>query len=396
MVELFQILEEADSKAGDTVPSVIRQMLQQFQSVFEAPTVLPQRRHCDHTIPLISGATLVKSRPYRYAPALKDEIEKQVQEMLTAGIIQPSSSAFSSPILLVKKKDSSWRFCVDYICLNALTVKGKFSLPVIDELMDELAGVSWFFKLDLRAGYHQIRLAPGEEYKTTFQTHSGLYEFRVLAFGLCGAPNTFQSAMNATLAPLLRKCVLVFYDILVYNPTLDQHVHHLEQFLQLLAQARWQVKQSKCSFAKNSIDYLGHVISASGVSTNPSKIQAIYQWPIPKNIKQLRSFLGLAGYYHKFVRNFGVISKPLMELLKKDTLFSWTSQHDAAFTALQLALVSAPVLALPNFAKPFQLETNASDTSIGVVLLQDKHPLAFVSKALGPRTRGLPLMRKNI
>jgi hypothetical protein len=156
------------------------------------------------------------------------------------------------------------------------------------------------------------------------------------------------------------------------------------------------VKQSKCSFAKNSIDYLGHVISASGVSTNPSKIQAIYQWPIPKNIKQLRSFLGLAGYYHKFVRNFGVISKPLTELLKKDTLFSWTSQHDAAFTALQLALVSAPVLALPNFAKPFQLETNASDTSIGVVLLQDKHPLAFVSKALGPRTRGLPLMRKNI
>jgi hypothetical protein len=316
--------------------------------------------------------------------------------MVTAGIIQHSSSTFSSPVLLVKKKDSSWRFCVDYRGLNALTVKGKFPLPVIDELMDELAWASWFSKLDLRAGYHQIRLAPGEEYKTAFQTHSDLYEFRVMAFGLCGAPNTFQSAMNATLAPLLRKCVLVFFDdILVYSPTLDQHVHHLEQVLQLLAQARWQVKQSKCSFAKHNIDYLGHVISASGVSTDPSKIQAIQQWPIPKNIKQLRSFLGLTGYYRKFVRNFGVISKPLTELLKKDTLLSWTSQHDTAFTTLQLALVLAPVLALPNFAKPFQLEIDASDTCIGVVLLQDKHPLAFVSKALGPRTRGLSTYEKE-
>jgi hypothetical protein len=250
MVELFQILEEANGNESDAVPTAIQEVLKKFQSMFATPSELPPR-HCDHTIPLIQGATPVKSRPYRYAPALKDELEKQVQDMLKTRIIQPSSSAFSSPVLLVKKKDSTWRFCVDYRGLNALIVKGKFPLPVIDELMNELAGATWFSMLNLRSGYHQIRLALGEEYKTTFQTHASQYEFRIMPFGLCGAPNTFQSAMNDTLAPLLRKGVLVFFDdILIYNPTLDQHVQHLKQVLQLLAQDSWQVKQSKCSFAK--------------------------------------------------------------------------------------------------------------------------------------------------
>jgi hypothetical protein len=167
----------------------------------------------------------VSSRPYRYAPTLKDEMEKQVKEMLQAGIIQPSTNPFSSPVLLVKKKDGSWRFCIDYRGLNAMTLRGKFLLPINDELMDELTGSSWFSKLDLRVGYHHICLAPGEEYKTAFQTHSGHYEFRVMAFGLCGAPNTFQGAMNATLNLLWRKCALVFfYDILVCSRTLEDHV----------------------------------------------------------------------------------------------------------------------------------------------------------------------------
>jgi hypothetical protein len=185
---------------------VVQSLLQQFKQVFAAPSELPLSRACDHKIPLIPGASPVHSRPYRYAPVLKDEIEKQVLEMLRTRLIQPSTSSFSSPILLVKKKDGSWRFCIDYRALNAITVKSKFPLPIIDELMDELSGASRFSKLDLREGYHQICLAPGEEYKTVFQTHSGQYEFKVMAFGLCGAPNTFQGAMNCTLAPLLRKC----------------------------------------------------------------------------------------------------------------------------------------------------------------------------------------------
>jgi hypothetical protein len=174
---------------------------------------------------LIPGAQPVSIRPYRYSPKLKDKIEKQVSEMLQSGVIRPSSSAFASPIIMVKKKDFTWRPMVDYRHLNSLTVKTKYSLPLIDELLDELQGSSWFSKLDLRAGYHLIRLAPGEEYKTTFHTHHGHYEFLVIAFGLTGAPTTFQSVMNKTLAPVLRKCALVFFDdILIYSASYEQHL----------------------------------------------------------------------------------------------------------------------------------------------------------------------------
>jgi hypothetical protein len=230
---------------------VVQQVLDEFQGVFEAPSELPPRRLCDHKIPLIPGATPVSSRPYRYAPALKDELEKQVKDMLQAGIIHPSNNPFSSHVLLVKKKDGSWRFCIDYRGLNSMTLKGKFQLPVIDELLDELAGASRFSKLDLRAGYHQICLAEGKEYKIAFQTHSGHYEFKVMAFGLCGAPNTFQGAMNAAMSRLLRKSALVvFDDIVVYSSTLEDHVQHLTKVLSLLQQDKWQVKLSKCSFAQ--------------------------------------------------------------------------------------------------------------------------------------------------
>jgi hypothetical protein len=199
MVELLQLSSEEQVSKADTIPECIQVVLQEFQSVFATPTRLPPRRSCDHTIPLIEGAQPVQARPYRYALALKDKIEKQVKEMLQAGIIQPSTSAFSSLVLLVKKNDCNWRFYIDYRRLNALTIRGNFHLPVVDEL----SGASWFSKLDLRVGYHQICLAPREEYKTAFQIHSGHFEFKVMAFALCGAPNTFQGALNITLEPLI-------------------------------------------------------------------------------------------------------------------------------------------------------------------------------------------------
>jgi hypothetical protein len=192
------------------IPPEIQTLIQEFAVLFEIPKVLPPSRACDHSIPLIEGAAPFQVRPYRYAPILKDEIEKQVKEILQNGLIQKSVSPFSSSVLLVKKNDNSWRFCVDYRHLNAITVKGKYPVPIIDEFLDELSNASWFTCLDLRAGFHQIRLKPGEEYKTAFQTHCGQYEFRVMPFGLTGALGSFQDAMNTTLQPCLRIFMLVF------------------------------------------------------------------------------------------------------------------------------------------------------------------------------------------
>lgn len=294
--------------------------------------------------------------PYRYPPALKDEIEKQVHEMLSQGIIQKSSSAFSSPILLVKKKDGTYRFCVDFRHLNALTAKSKFPVPVFEQLMDELANASWFTNLDLRAGFHQILVQLGEEHKIAFQTHLGQYEFKVMVFGLTGALGSFQGAMNTTLAPGLRRFVIVLFDdILIYS----------------------------------------HIISGEGLATDPAKVQAIQDWPTPTSVRALRGFLGLARYYRKFVRNFGILAKPLNELLKKDAVFMWTTVHDTAFQSLKSALSAAPVLALPDFSVPFEVETDASGSGIGAVLQQRGHPLAYISKALGPRNQGLSVYEKE-
>ena len=290
--------------------------------------------------------------------------------MLASGVILPSTSPFASPIILVKTKDGTWRLCVDYRQLKMLTLKTKYPLPVIDELLDELSGASWFSKLDLRAGYDQIRLAPGEEYKTAFHTHNGHYEFNVVSFGLTGGPSTFQGEMNVTLAPVDCVCVVVFFDdILVFSATLEEHVQHLKQVLQLLRQHQWRVKESKCAFAQRSISYLGFVVSGNGVSTDQTKVQAVLEWPVPQSVKELQGFLGLSGYYRKFVRNYGVISQPLTHLLRKNVPFIWSTTTQTAFEVLKKALTSALVLALPDFKVQFVVETDASDTGVGAMLL---------------------------
>jgi hypothetical protein len=386
----LSVIQDHDSEGSAPVIPAVQELLAGFAPLFEKPVGLPPSRDCDHSIPLIPGAQPVFIGPYRYAPMLKTEIERQVHDMLQQGIIQPSCSAFASLVLLVKKKDQSWRFCMDYRQLNAITAKGKYPVPIIEELLDELAGASYFTTLDLQAGFHQIRMKTGEEYKTAFQTHFGQFEFCVMLFGLTGAPGTFQGTMNTTLSPCLRKFVLVFFDdILIYSPSLEQHLQHIRCVFELLTKDHWHLKLSKCTFAQTSITYLGHVISSAGVGTDQSKLDAIAQWPTPVSVKELWSFLGLAGYYRRFVRHFSILSKPLTSLLKKHTLFIWTSEHELAFQTLKSALCQSPVLALPNFSKPFTIETDASDAGVGAVLMQEGHPLAFFSKALGPKSRGL-------
>jgi hypothetical protein len=376
-------------------PAAVQALLSEFQAVFAEPTSLPPPRDYDHAIPLKPDVAPFNTRPYRYSPAHKDEIERQVIEMLRAGIIVPSMSPFASPVLLVQKKDDTWRFCVDYRRLNELTIKNVFPMPVIDELLDELGGATIFSKLDLRAGYHQIRMLPADEAKTAFKTHQGHYQFRVMPFGLCNAPATFQCVMNRVLQPCLRRSVLVFMDdILVYSKTMEEHVEHLREVLQLLQAQLLFVKMSKCSFACATLEYLGHIVSAEGVATDPRKTQAMQDWPQPTTITDLRGFLGLTGYYHKFVRNYGAIARPLTNLLKKKG-FHWDDSATAAFNALKLAMMSTPVLQLPDFSKVFVVETDACDSGIGAVLMQDDHPLAFLSKPLRKLHQELSIYEKE-
>jgi hypothetical protein len=234
-----------------SLPPQIQEVIDSFAPVFADPRGLPPHRDYDHAIALQPNSTPVNARPYRYSPMHKDEIERQVRAMLESGVIVPNMSPFASPVLLVQKKDGEWCFCIDYRRLNELTIKNTFPMPVIDELLDELAGAQFFSKLDLRAGYHQIRMKPEDEEETAFKTHQGHYQFRVMPFGLCNAPATFQCIMNSILSPCLQKFALVFMDdILVYSPNLQAHAQHLSAVLQLLFDNNFYVKPSKCSFAQ--------------------------------------------------------------------------------------------------------------------------------------------------
>jgi hypothetical protein len=245
--------------------------------------------------------------------------------MLKAGTVVPSLSPFASPGLLVKKKDGTWRFCVDYRKLNANTIKNKFPMPVINEFLDEMAGAKYFTKLDLNLGFHQIKMSVANEHKTTFKTHHGHFQFKVMPFGLTNAPATFQCLMNSIFFAFMRKFVLIFMDdILIYSKSLSDHIHHLNPVFKVLRDHKLFVKFKKCAFAQTQIDYLGHIISDKGVATDPAKTIVMLQWPVPQNFIELRGFLGLSGYYRKFVRNYGVIAQPLTNVLHHKQ-FIWSS-----------------------------------------------------------------------
>ncbi|XP_026452487.1 uncharacterized protein LOC113352960 [Papaver somniferum] len=397
----FQNQDKEITSVISSTPSVchppeIQQLLHEFYDIFETPTSLPPERIHDHRIPLVSGSTPVNVKPYRYPYFQKSEIEKIVVELQLAGFICLSSSSYSSTVLMVRKKDGSWRMCVDYRALNKLTIKDRFPIPVVDELLDELHDATVFSKLGLRSGYHQIRLHKSDIPKTAFRTHDGYYEFLVMPFGLSNAPATFQILMNHIFRQHLRKFVLVvFDDILIYSKNMSDHLVHLSFVFEILRSNQLFVKESKCQFAQSSVGYLGHVISEKGVSVENDKIECIVSWPISSTIRELRGFLGLEGYYRKFVKDFGKISAPLTKMLKKDA-FEWTDQANGAFKLLQRALNTTPVLILLDFSKEFSIECDASGFGLGAVLLQSGRPIAYHSKPLAEKNRNISVYDKEM
>nr|GEW83956.1 Ty3/gypsy retrotransposon protein [Tanacetum cinerariifolium] len=356
----------------------INHLLYLFSNVFKKPTGLPPPRPHDHTIPILDDKA-VNVKPYRYPDYQKQVMTQLIEEMLRDGIIRPSQSAFSSPVLLVKKKDGTWRFCVDYRALNTATIKDRFPIPTIDELLDELHGATIFSKIDLRSGYHQIRVAKEDIHKTAFRTTDGHYEFLVMPFGLTKAPSTFQSAMNDIFRTVLRKFVLVFFDdILVYSPTEEAHFKHLQHVLEMLHKNAFHAKPSKCTFGVQRLAFLGHIISAQGVEPEPEKTEAIQSWLKPRSMTTLRAFLGLTGYYRRFGKGYANVAIPLTNILRQEK-FSWSDAAHNAFLQLKSDMANMITLALPNFKEEFEVTTDASgkENVVADSLSRIEHPSLF-------------------
>jgi hypothetical protein len=352
---------------------------------------MPPDRDIEFAIELQPGTTPISKRPYRMPPSELAELKKQLQELLDKGFIHPSTSPWGCPALFVKKKDESLRLCIDYCPLNAVTIKNKYPLPRIDVLFNQLVRAKVFSKIDLRSGYHQIKIRASEISKTTFSTRYGLYKFLVMSFGLTNALAYFMYLMNYVFMPELDKFVVVFIDdILVYSKNEEEHAGHLHVVLRRLREHHLYAKLSKCDFWLKEIKFLGHTISQAGIAVDPDKVQEVMNWKPPTTVRQIRSFLGLASYYRRFIPDFSRIAKPITELLKKEVMFVWGQKCEDAFHALRQHLTTAPVLAQPDSSKPFDVYCDASGTGLGCVLMQDNRVIAYASRALRPHEQNYP------
>ena len=358
-------------------------------TVFKEPTGLPPSRTVDHKIEIIPGNTPPSRSPYKISQPELEELRKQLANLLDQGWIRPSISPYGAPILFVKKKNGSLRMCVDYRALNRITVKNKYPLPHIGELLDRLSGAKYFTKLDLRSGYHQLRIADTDIHKTAFNTRYGHFEFTVVPFELCNAPASFQGLMNDTLRPYLDQFVIVYLDdILIYSKSFKEHVQHIRTVFDTLEKNELHVALEKCQFAVSEIEYLGCYVSHHGVRTDESKIAAIRDWPEPKSITDVQMFMGLANYFHKHIPHFAHIATPLTDLLRGDVKnkeFRLSEEAREAFDILKRKLTSTPVLALPDFSKKFRVTTDASKYAMGMLLSQiddngKERPIAFESR----------------
>ncbi|KAI3686867.1 hypothetical protein L1987_80556 [Smallanthus sonchifolius] len=359
-------------------------IIRDFPKVFpEDLPGLPPPRQVEFRIDLVPGATPVAKAPYRLAPSEMQELASQLQELLSKGFIRPSHSPWGAPVLFVKKKDGSFRMCIDYRELNRLTIKNRYPLPRIDDLFDQLQGSTCFSKIDLCSGYHQLRVLDEDIPKTAFRTRYSRYEFMVMPFGLTNAPAVFMDLMNRVCKPYLDKFMIVFIDdILIYSKTKAEHEQHIRLILELLKKEQLYAKFSKCEFWLKEVQFLGHIVNDKGIHVDPAKIEAVKNWSTPKTPTEIRSFLGLAGYYRRFISNFSKIAVPLTALTHKGKPYEWGPKQEKAFQTLKHKLCNAPILTLPSGNDDFVVYCDASNQGLGCVLMQRGQVITYASRQL--------------
>ena len=383
-----------------------RQLLEEYADVFsKADYDLGCSTELQHEIPLLDDIP-VRQRFRRLPPSQYEQVKNHIQTLLDGGVIRPSTSPYASPIVLVQKKSGEMRMCVDYRQLNAKTRRDAYPLPRIEETLDALGGARYFSTLDLASGYNQVPVAEGDRAKTAFCTPFGLYEFNRMPFGLCNAPGTFQRLMERIFGDQSFQTLLLYLDdVVVYASTFEQHLARLELVLSRLRHHNLKLKLSKCHFFAKEVQYLGHVISAEGVATDPDKTRVVAEWPRPQTARDLRSFLGFASYYRRFVPRFATFAAPLHRVaataggsknnpdLSRGLAEHWDVACEEGFQALKSHLVAAPVLAYADFSKPFFLDIDASYAGLGAVLSQEqeggRRPIAYASRGLRPTERNM-------
>ncbi|MCO5574932.1 hypothetical protein L7F22_028727 [Adiantum nelumboides] len=384
---------------GMKVDLELSNFLNQFQDVFiddilgELP---PKRGDDDHMIELIPGSSPPNKPPYRVSQAQQEGIMRQVNELVKKGMVRPSSSPFCSPVLLVQKKDGTYRMCVDYRALNRITIKNRFPVPRVEDLFDKLQGSTYFSRIDLKSGYHQIRIVDEDIVKTAFRTTFGLYEYLVMPFGLTNAPATFNRMMERIFPPHHNFTGVFFDDVIIYSKTIEEHKEHLKVIFQALRDNKLYVNQKKSEFFLQEIQYLGHIISKNGIRMDPTKLEVIKDWPNQRNLHEVRSFIGMCAYYRRFIEKFSLIAGPLHDLTKKNVRYVWIEKSQQAFDTLKQKLISQPVLALPDLSKPFEVQCDACGDCLGAVLLQEGHAIAYESRRLSSDEQILGIYEKEL
>ncbi|GBB91667.1 hypothetical protein RclHR1_19010001 [Rhizophagus clarus] len=373
--------------SGDQSRSLMEFLLQRQNDFAWESSQLGRTNLIQHTINTEEGK-VIRKHWYRTSQLERKFIEQKIARLLKEGLIERSTGPWASPVVLVRKKNGKQRLCIDYRELNNITQKDAYPLPRIDDMLDSFGKAKWFTSLDLTSGYWQVEVDPKDQPKTAFITQFGIYQFKVMLFGLCNAPATFQRLMDEIFHEILWKFVMVYLDdIIVYSETFEEHLKHLGIVFDHLQAAGLKLNPGKCFFMKAELEFLGHIISAQGIQTDPAKTEKVKNFPKPKNTTQLRGFLGLASYYRRFVPNFARIATPLNKLLRKGTVYQWTAEQDKAFNALKECLVTSPILAFPNFNKQFILFTDASILGLGAILSQldeknQEHVIAYASRTL--------------